>query len=125
MGTFKGIVTKVTLKQGTSAKGDWANASVEVTEENPNNPEYPQVGLFDLFKNGEHIKYALEFEKNNPIGTVVEVEYNHKKQDYTDRQGNEKSFYSTPAWKIQKVVGATNTQQAETFVAEGDDDLPF
>lgn len=121
MNKLTGNITSVKVKQGTTTQGDWASVEFEVVESNPENPQYPQIALFDMFKNGEHIKYATDFEQMNPIGTEVSVEYNHKKNTYTKKDGTEGAFYKTSAWKVEKVGDAQPTQQVE---AE-DDDLPF
>jgi hypothetical protein len=110
MNTFRGRVTDSELKEGTGKSGEWAVVSVEVTEENPRNAEYPQIGRFEMFKSGEYLKYAKDFDKDHPIGTLVDVEFEFKRTSYT-KDGEEKFFYKTTAFKFAKV--------------EETDDVPF
>ena len=104
---------------------DWASVEFEVVESNPENPSYPQTALFDMFKNGEHIKYAVEFEQMNPIGTEVSVEFNLKKNTYTKNDGTEAVFYKTSAWKVEKVGAGQSQDEPQYLTPEEDDSLPF
>ena len=122
---FTGKISEIrAVRTGTTEKGEWANAEFEVTE---NSDKYPQVALFDFFKNGEHIKYAKEFNDFYKLGDEVTVHYNHKKTTYTNKEGKPGAFYKTSAWKIEK----TGSQpQPTAFESAGDlheqeDDLPF
>ena len=48
MNKLTGNITSVKVKQGSTAKGDWASVEFEVVESNPENPSYPQTALFDI-----------------------------------------------------------------------------
>lgn len=132
---FTGNITDIrTPRGGTTDKGEWANAEFEVTESNPQNPQYPQVALFDFFKNGEYLKYAKDFETYYPLGTEVKVEFNLKKNTYTKPDGNVANFYKTSAWRVNKVdlsveqgaaIVDANFEPAEDLQEEEDDNLPF
>ena len=117
MNKLKGKITSIKVKTGSSAKGDWASVEFEVVESHPMNVEYPQIGLFDMFKNGEHIKYATEFENSYPVGTEVDVDFILKKNEYTDKEGNERAFYKTACWGVKLA-----TKEAEPTAAQMGDD---
>lgn len=127
--TFTGSITEIREPRfGTTKAGsDWANAEFEVTELNPQNPQYPQVALFDFFKNGEHVKYAKDFKTFYKLGEVVTVHFNLKKNEYTNAKNEQVSFYKTSAWKIDKqTVSETKPfEPAESLNEEQPDDLPF
>ena len=115
MQVFRGTITNV---WDVKSKDDWAAVDFEVTELEPNNPDYPQIAKFGMFKKGEYVKYAESFANDFPIGTEVEVEFNFKRSSY-QRDGEEQFFYSLGAWKVTKL------QEAETSEAEAEDPLPF
>jgi|TARA_R110000787_G_scaffold137414_1_gene250197 hypothetical protein len=117
MNTFKGRVTDLELKKGNGKTGAWAVASFEVTEVDPKNTEYPEIARFEMFKNGEYLKYATGFGDDFPIGTLIEVEYQHKRSEY-NKDGETKYFYKNTCWKVAKL-------QEEAVVTESEDDLPF
>lgn len=127
--TFTGKVSEVRkARTGTGAKGEWANVEFEVTELSPQNESYPQVALFDFFKNGEYIKFAKDFETYNPIGTELIVHFNFKKTEYTKKDGTAGKFYKTSAWKVEKLETAPSIPQAPIELMKQDDepdDLPF
>lgn len=129
---FTGTITEIrAVRTGTTEKGEWANAEFEVTELNPQNADYPQVGLFDFFKNGEHVKFAKDFENFNPVGTNVTVHFNLKKNEYTKQDGTPAKFYKTSAWKVEKISNESQQAPPTAFEPVGDlneeehDDLPF
>ena len=124
MNKFKGKITSIKVKTGTSAKGDWASVEFEVVESHPMNVEYPQVGLFDMFKNGEHLKYATEFDKTYPIGTEVDVEFILKKNEYTDKDGNQRAFYKTACWGV-KLASKEEEPTAAQMGDEEENSLPY
>tara|TARA_R110002051_G_scaffold254373_1_gene313336 strand:- start:70 stop:435 length:366 start_codon:yes stop_codon:yes gene_type:complete len=119
---FTGKITKILpLVEGEGAKGPWAKASFEVTEDKD---QYPQIGLFDLFKSGQYINNALEFDQKYSVGETVSVEFNLKKSVYQKKDGTgEGQFYSTPCWKLEKV------EVLQPYIpptgAADDQDLPF
>jgi hypothetical protein len=99
-------------KTGSGNNGDWANASFLVEETNPHNEDYPQMVVFKYFKSGEYAKYAANFEQQFKEGTVVDVEFNLKANEY---KGN--WYNNLDAWKVEKVGDGK-----EEAVGE---DLPF
>lgn len=123
---FTGNITEIKpIKSGETKKGDkYSSLEFEVTESKPNNPQYPQVGLFSYFKMGEFEKYASEFNENFKLGDEVEVDFNLKKNSYT-KDGEERSFYKTECWTVKKADSKplANTQPLATN--EEEDSLPF
>ena len=128
---FEGKITEIeTPRTGATEKGEWASVSFEVTELNPQNADYPQVGFFDMFKNGEYLKYAKDFKTYYPLGTSVKVEFNLKKNEYTKKDGTPAKFYKTSAWKIEKLDAKEQTEPFEKISDEemnydDNDSLPF
>lgn len=134
---LKGTITEIfPLRGGTTEKGEWASVEFEVTESNPENPSYPNIGKFDMFKNGDHLKFAKEFEKYNPLGSEVEVEFSLKKNEYTNSKGENVGFYKTSAFKVSQVddsnnLGTTYLPPKQAFAPtdnlneEDHDGLPF
>ena len=123
---FRGTISEIRpARTGTGKKGEWANVEFEVTESNPQNESYPQIGLFDYFKNGEFAKFASGFDKQFKLGDEVDVEFNLSKSTYT-KDKEEKSFYKTSAWKVTKVSGDNGGDKPPVDNTDDDDlDLPF
>jgi len=128
---FKGRITEISqIKVGKTKNGeDWASVDFEITESEPNNPEYPQIALFSFFKSGEYFKYANEFNDFNKLGDEVIVEYNFKCNKYAKKDGSgEGKFYKVECWKLTKVT-EQNVEQAEvisrTATNDEDSSLPF
>lgn len=118
---FTGKITEIrNVRTGEGDKGEWANVEFEVTESNPQNENYPQVALFDYFKNGEYVDMAKKFSTQNSVGDEVTVHFNLKKNTY-QKDGQEKSFYKTSAWKVEKL----NSETVNAYDAEEHDDLEF
>jgi hypothetical protein len=126
---FKGKISEIfETRGGETAKGEWASVSFELTEFNPQNEQYAQKIKLDMFKNGEYVKYAKDFNQYYKVGDVVEASYNFKKQDYTNKQGQASSFYGVACWKLEKAnVDSHQSQPVSQDVApSGDKDgLPF
>jgi hypothetical protein len=62
------------------------------------------------------------------VGDIVEVTFFLRGREWTTPiDGQVLFFNSLDAWKIEKTggSGSVSASNAETFVAEGDDDLPF
>tara|TARA_R110002051_G_C8504871_1_gene465413 strand:- start:288 stop:677 length:390 start_codon:yes stop_codon:yes gene_type:complete len=126
--TFTGKITEIrNPRTGTGQKGEWANAEFEVTESNPQNNDYPQIALFDFFKNGEYLKYAKDFETYYKLGDIVTVHFNFKANEYTNAKGENVKFYKTYAWKIEKLEkGVEPPFEPATDINDDEpDDLPF
>jgi len=85
--------------------------------------QYPQTILF------QSVQDRCEMLDNFNVGDMVEVFFNLRGREWTNPEGIVKVFNSLDAWKIQAMntsgAAPTTTGNAETFVAEGDDDLPF
>ena len=126
---FKGRITEISkIKTGKTKKGDdWASVDFEVTESEPNNPDYPQIALFSFFKSGEYFKYANEFNNFNKLGDEVIVDYNFKCNKYTKKDGSgEGKFYKNDCWKLNKVTEETiQDSDQKPLGNENPDDLPF
>ena len=132
---FTGTITEIrTPRTGTGQKGEWANAEFEVTESNPQNELYPQVALFDFFKNGEFLKFAKDFSTYYKLGDTVKVEFNFKANEYTNKEGKQVKFYKTSAWKIEKLDAGVEQaaavinavfEPATDLKEDEQDDLPF
>ena len=131
---FTGRISEIKpVRTGSGSKGEWANAEFEVTELHPQNENYPQVALFDFFKNGEYLDHAKLFAERNKIGDQVTVHFNFKKSTYQKKDGSgEGVFYKTTAWKIDKLGAAAGQQPPfegiDTNDLNDDDefsDLPF
>ena len=80
--------------------------------------QYPQIIQF------QSVQDRCDMLDNFKEGDNVEVFFNLRGREWTNPQGEVKVFNTLDAWKITPIEGAT-TENAETFVAEGDDDLPF
>lgn len=128
---FKGQITEILNKRnGSTEKGEWASCEFEVTESEPENTSYPQIAKFDIFKNGEHIKYAKDFETYYPLNSIVEVEFNLKKNEYTNKESQLVGFYKTSAWKITKISDPEIKQEShfntiDEINEKDHDDMPF
>jgi len=83
-----------------------------------NGEQYNNILSFDLFKGAEHVSHLDNFIKFNKVGDSVEVEFNIQCKEY-----NGKYYTNLQMWRCEKVGEQTETKP--TFVAEGDDDLPF
>jgi len=124
---FLGKITEIgKINSGTSAKGvEWASLDIEITESNPHNEQYPQIGLFSFFKNGEYVKFAKDFNDFYKIGDEVNVDFNLKCIKY-EKDGEQRKFYKTEAWKLEKaaetVEGVPVVDQPKS---NQPDDLPF
>tara|TARA_B100000809_G_scaffold260581_1_gene307790 strand:- start:532 stop:888 length:357 start_codon:yes stop_codon:yes gene_type:complete len=85
--------------------------------------QYPQIIQF------QSVQDRCEMLDTFNTGDMVEVFFNLRGREWTNPQGEVKVFNTLDAWKIQPLnaggAAPTTTGNAETFVAEGDDDLPF
>lgn len=126
MSTFNGKITEISeIRTGESNGKEWASLEFEVTELKD---QYPQIGLFGYFKNGEYVKYAKEFKNNFKVGDEVTVDYNLKCIEY-EKDGKKRKFYKTEAWKVTKLETAPSTPQPPAQelpdLSGEDSDLPF
>lgn len=89
--------------------------------------QYPQTILFQT------VQDRCELLDNFKLGDNVEVTFFLRGREWTNpKDGQVRYFNSLDAWKIDPISGdgggsggTTSADNAETFVAEGDDDLPF
>lgn len=89
--------------------------------------QYPQTILFQT------VQDRCELLDNFKVGDNVEVTFFLRGREWTNpKDGQVRYFNSLDAWKIDPISaeggsggGTTSADNAETFVAEGDDDLPF
>lgn len=132
MSTFNGKITEISeIKTGIKNDKEWASLEFEVTELNPQNELYPQIGSFGYFKNGDYAKYTKDFNNMFKLGDEVTVEFNLKRIDYK-KDGQDRKFYKTECWKVEKLQTAPQTNQAPAQAFEpvadlnaDDSDVPF
>ena len=106
---FIGKITSIgETRTGTSQKGEWANVEFEVTEDVN---QYPNIALFSMFKNGEHVKYAKDFNNYYKVGDLVKVEFNMGRRDYQKKDGTAGVFYQNSVWKLTKMSGSEVQQE--------------
>jgi len=86
--------------------------------------QYAQTILFQA------VQDRCDLLNNFKVGDNVEVTFFLRGREWTNpKDGVVRFFNSLDAWKIDPLGATTGTpasaDNAETFVAEGDDDLPF
>lgn len=78
---------------------------------------YPQSIIFELHQ--DRVDLADPFKP----GDEVTVKFNLKGRDWTNPQGETKTFNTLQAWAIVKIEG--EKFKGETITPTPDDDLPF
>lgn len=79
----------------------------------------------------QHIEFQVvqdrcELLDSFKVGDNVEVVFFLRGREWVNPgDGNVRYFNSLDAWKIEKIGTEATKSEPETFVAEGDDDLPF
>ncbi len=86
--------------------------------------QYPQTIMFQAVQDRCDMLNAVK------VGDMVEVVFFLRGREWTNPEGVVKYFNSLDAWKINPAsegssAAPASAENAETFVAEGDDDLPF
>lgn len=86
--------------------------------------QYAQTILFQAVQ--DRVEMLDQFK----VGDVVEVSFFLRGREWTNpKDGTVRFFNSLDAWKVEAAGGAedkpASADNAETFIAEGDDDLPF
>lgn len=124
MFTISGIVKVKNDTQQISDK--FQKREFVVTDASGN---YPQDILFQLTQD----RTSLLDDIN--VNDVVNVTFNIRGREWTSPKGEVKYFNSLDVWKIEKSQGGgsptppdiepASSDDAETLVEEGDDDLPF
>lgn len=74
------------------------------------------------------VQDRVDLLNNMKVGDNVEVTFFLRGREWTNPKDNTvRYFNSLDAWKIEPIgaSGSPSSTNAETFVAEGDDDLPF
>jgi len=74
------------------------------------------------------VQDRVDLLNNFKLGDNVEVTFFLRGREWTNpKDGVVRYFNSLDAWKVEPLGGGTaaTADSAETFVAEGDDDLPF
>lgn len=118
MSEIKGTIKEILKVESGVSKADkeWKKLTFAIS----NNDGYEGkevVHAFEIFG----IEKVDNFVKYNKVGALVEVSFNSSSNRWVSPKGDVKYFTTNQAWKV---FGAT-TENKETFVAEGDDDLPF
>ena len=78
--------------------------------------------------NFQAVQDRVDLLNNFKVGDNVEVTFFLRGREWTNpKDGMVRYFNSLDAWKVEPLGGGTATtpDKAETFVADGDDDLPF
>ena len=124
MFTISGIVKVKNETQQISDK--FQKREFVVTDASGN---YPQDILFQLTQD----RTTLLDDIN--VNDVVNVTFNIRGREWTSPKGEVKYFNSLDVWKVEKSQGGgaptppdiepASSDDAETLVEEGDDDLPF
>jgi len=121
-------------------RGEWKSVKFVVQE---TEGQYPQAAMFTKSAKGDNRKWVEEFEKSNPIGSIVEVEYTFKSNAWKDKFINEtvaykvvNNNYSAANKKTENVSQSEFNKVADANGGGGDkddktpggmfeDDLPF
>ena len=118
MYTLKGEIK--TIKETQAITDSFKKREFVITDASG---QYPQVIMF------QSVQDRCEMLDTFNTGDMVEVFFNLRGREWTNPQGEVKVFNTLDAWKIQPLnaggAAPTTAGNAETFVAEGDDDLPF
>ena len=115
---FQGVIKHIeAVRAGTTGAGEeYRSIKFQVEEQKD---QYPQCGVFSMFKKGDYMKMIDDFARLYPLGTEVIVTFNLKTSEW---QGN---FYGdNSAWKIEKVGGSENDSQEKDETIEPSD-IPF
>lgn len=133
MQKFSGKITHV---MPVVERGEWKSVQFRVEELEG---QYPQSCTFTKSAKGDNGKWVDEFEKNNPIGSSIEVEYTFKSREYQGKWYTDINAYKTvnanykeTAGKSEKVsqseynkVADANGLVQEPLPGEVDTELPF
>lgn len=93
-----------------------------------NSGQYPQDVLFQLTQDKTDLLNDMQ------VNELVSVSFFIRGREWTSPSGEVKYFNSLDVWKVEKQTGGvptpadvkpTSADNAESFVEQGDDDLPF
>jgi len=107
MQKFSGKITHV---MPVEERGEWKSVKFRVEELEG---QYPQSCVFTKSAKGDNRKWVENFEKDNPIGSIVEVEYTFKSNAWKDKFINE-----TVAYKVVNNNYSASTKKAESVSQE-------
>jgi len=119
---FKGRVAKTPkLSEGlTKAGKDWASCEFIIEEEG----QYPQKAKFKYFGQDDKVKYVKQFSEKAKIGSMVDVKFNIKCNEYN---GND--YVELNAYFVALESSSEQTEQFENQNQgnnkEESSDLPF
>ena len=135
MQKFSGKITHV---MPVEERGEWKSVKFRVEELEG---QYPQSCVFTKSAKGDNQKYVVDFEKHNPVGSIIEVEYTFKSREYQGKHYIDITAYKTvnstkqttktesvPQSEFNKVADANGLVQEPLPTdnnAQIDDDLPF
>jgi hypothetical protein len=73
-------------------RGEWKSIQFRVEELEG---QYPQSCVFTKSAKGDNQKYVVDFEKHNPVGSIIEVEYTFKSREYQGKHYVDITVYKT------------------------------
>lgn len=122
MSTIKGFIKRI---NPPVTKGEYTSQSIVVTIDS--DTQYPQDIQFDLSKK------MMEVADSWTEGSEVEIDYNLRGRDYTNKQGELANFTGIQAWRVRvQSAGARvhhndhgPSQPEFTGGPNSDPDLPF
>lgn len=134
--TMQKFSGKITAILPVVERKEWKSVQFVVQE---TEGQYPQSCTFTKSAKGDNGKWVDEFEKNNPIGSSIEVEYTFKSREYQGKWYTDINAYKTvnanykeTAGKSEKVsqseynkVADANGLVQEPLPGEVDTELPF
>lgn len=116
-------------------RGEWKSVKFRVEELEG---QYPQSCVFTKSAKGDNQKYVVDFEKHNPVGSIIEVEYTFKSREYQGKHYVDITAYKTvnstkqttktesvPQSEFNKVADANGLVQEPLPTDDDDSDLPF
>jgi hypothetical protein len=119
---FKGRIEKIhEVQEGVSNNGNaWKKLGFLVTETEGQYPNSLGVTVFGNDKVDNFLKY-------NKVGQEVEVQFNTKCREYSDKNGVERFSNDINSWRINSVGGSSSAvdQYEGDSEPEDEDDLPF
>ena len=119
MYTLKGEIK--TIKETQAITDSFKKREFVITDASG---QYPQIIMF------QSVQDRCEMLDNFNTGDMVEVFFNLRGREWTSPQGDVRVFNTLDAWKVTAITAGgaaapTTAGNAETFVAESGDDLPF
>lgn len=116
-------------------RGEWKSVKFRVEELEG---QYPQSCVFTKSAKGDNQKYVVDFEKHNPVGSIIEVEYTFKSREYQGKHYVDITAYKTvnstkqtnktesvPQSEFNKVADANGLVQEPLPTDDDSSDLPF